>query len=66
MAETSLSLDYLVRELTGGERADVLRETLTRFVREPMEVDIVIRIGADLHEKAPERTTHITAARERL
>jgi len=61
-----MGLDHLVRELMGGEHADVLRETLTCFVRELMEVDIVIPIGANLHEKAPERTTHITAARERL
>ena len=36
MAETSLSLDELTRKLVGVEDADVLRETLSRFVRELM------------------------------
>jgi hypothetical protein len=54
MAETSLSLDELVRKLMGDDHADVLRETLAWFVRELMEAEVAARIGAGLHEKAPE------------
>ena len=65
MAETSLSLDELVRKLMGDEHADVLRETLSWFVRELMEAEVTQQIGAGLHEKAPERTTHRNGYRER-
>jgi len=66
MAKTSLSLDELVRKLMGDEHADVLRESLAWFVRELMEAEVAGQIGADLHEKAPERTTHRNGYRERL
>jgi len=66
MAETSLSLDELVRKLMGDEHADVLRESLAWFVGELMEVEVATRIGADLHEKSAERTTHRNGYRERL
>lgn len=65
MAETSLSLDELVRKLMGDEHADVLRETLAWFVRELMEAEVAEQIGAGLHEKSPERTTHRNGYRER-
>jgi len=65
MAETSMSLDELVRKLMGDEHADVLRETLAWFVRELMEAEVTQQIGAGLHEKAPERTTHRNGYRER-
>jgi putative transposase len=66
MAETSLSLDELVRKLMGNEHADVLRESLAWFVRELMEAEVTEQIGAALHEKAPERITHRNGYRERL
>ena len=66
MAETSLSLDELVRKLMGDEHADVLRESLAWFVGELMVVEVATRIGADLHEKRAERTTHRNGYRERL
>jgi putative transposase len=66
MAETSMSLDELVRKLMGDDHADVLRESLAWFVRELMEAEVATRIGADLHEKSPERTTHRNGYRERL
>jgi putative transposase len=66
MAETSLSLDELLRKLMGDDHADVLRESLAWFVRELMEVEVATQIGADLHEKSPERTTHRNGYRERL
>lgn len=65
MAEKSLSLDELVRKLMGDEHADVLRETLAWFVRELMEAEVAGQIGAGLHEKTPERTTHRNGYRER-
>jgi putative transposase len=66
MADTSLSLDELVRKLMGDEHADVLRETLAWFVRELMEAEVASQIGAGLHEKSAERTTHRNGYRERL
>ena len=66
MAETSMSLDELVRKLMGDDHADVLRESLAWFVRELMEVEVATQIGADLHEKSAERTTHRNGYRERL
>jgi transposase-like protein len=66
MAETSLSLDELVRKLMGDEHADVLRETLAWFVRELMEAEVAGQIGAGLHEKSAERVTHRNGYRERL
>jgi transposase-like protein len=65
MADTSLSLDELVRKLMGDEHADVLRETLAWFVRELMEAEVAGQIGAGLHEKSAERTTHRNGYRER-
>jgi putative transposase len=65
MAESSLSLDELVRKLMGDEHADVLRETLAWFVRELMEAEVTEQIGAGLHEKVPERVTHRNGYRER-
>ena len=65
MAESSLSLDELVRKLMGDEHADLLRETLAWFVGELMEAEVAVQIGAGLHEKAPERTTHRNGYRER-
>ena len=65
MAETSMSLDELVRKLMGDEQADVLRETLAWFVRELMEAEVATQIGAGLHEKSAERTTHRNGYRER-
>jgi putative transposase len=66
MAQSSLSLDELVRKLMGEEHADVLRETLAWFVRELMEAEVSSQIGAGLHEKSPERLTHRNGYRERL
>ena len=66
MAEKSVTLDELVRKLMGDDHADVLRESLAWFVRELMEVEVATRIGADLNEKSPERTTHRNGYRERL
>jgi len=65
MAEKSMSLDELVRKLMGDEHADVLRETLAWFVRELMEAEVAGQIGAGLHEKSLERTTHRNGYRER-
>jgi putative transposase len=65
MAEKSMSLDALVRKLMGDEHADVLRETLAWFVGELMEAEVRQQIGAGLHEKSPERTTHRNGYRER-
>jgi putative transposase len=65
MAKTSLSLDELVRKLMGDEHADVLRESLAWFVGELMETEVAAQIGADLHEKNPERVTHRNGYRER-
>ena len=66
MAETSLSLDELVRKLMGDEHADILRETLSWFVRELMEAEVSSQIGAGLHERSPERATHRNGYRERV
>jgi transposase-like protein len=66
MAEKSLSLDELVRKLMGDEHADVLRETLAWFVSELMEAEVAGQIGAGLHERSPERTTHRNGYRERV
>ena len=49
----------------GDEHADVLRETLAWFVGELMEAEVAGQIGAGLHEKSPERTTHRNGYRER-
>jgi len=65
MAEKSMSLDELVRKLMGDEQADVLRETLAWFVGELMEAEVAGQIGAGLHERSPERTTHRNGDRER-
>jgi len=65
MAEKSMSLDELVRKLMGDEHADVLRETLAWFVGELMEAEVAGQIGAGLHERSPERTTHRNGYRER-
>ena len=65
MAETSMSLDELVRKLMGDEHADVLRESLAWFVRELTETEVAAQIGAGRHEKSPERTTHRNGYRER-
>jgi putative transposase len=65
MAETSLSLDELVRKLMGDDHADVLRETLSWFVRELMEAEVTAQIGAVRHEKSAERVTHRNGYRER-
>ena len=65
MAEKSMSLDELVRKLMGDEHADVLRETLAWFVRELMEAEVTAQIGAGLHERSAERTTHRNGYRER-
>ena len=65
MAETSMSLDELVRKLMGDDHADVLRETLAWFVRELMEAEVAGQIGAGLNEKSAERTTHRNGYRER-
>ena len=65
MAKTSLSLDELVRKLMGDEHADVLRESLAWFVGELMETEVAAQIGADLHEKNPQRVTHRNGYRER-
>ena len=65
MAETSLSLDELLRKVMGDEHADVLRETLAWFVGELMEAEVAGQIGAGLHERSPERTTHRNGYRER-
>ena len=65
MAETSMSLDELVRKLMGDDHADVLRETLAWFVRELMEAEVTQQIGASLHEKNPERTAQRNGYRER-
>jgi len=65
MAEKSMSLDELVRKLMGDEQADVLRETLAWFVGELMEAEVAGQIGAGLHERSPERTTHRNGYRER-
>ena len=65
MAETSMSLDELVRKLMGDEHADVLRETLAWFVRELMEAEVAGQIGAGLNEKSAERVTHRNGYRER-
>ena len=65
MAEKSMSLDELVRKLMGDDHADLLRETLAWFVGELMEAEVTQQIGAGLHEKAPERTTHRNGYRER-
>ena len=60
MAETSLSLDELTRKLMGVEDADVLRETLSRFVRELMGGGVsqpcrnFLRVA---HEMRPEEVT---------
>ena len=65
MAEKSMSLDELVRKLMGDEHADILRETLAWFVGELMETEVTQQIGACLHEKSAERTTHRNGYRER-
>ena len=65
MAETSLSLDELLRKVMGDEHADVLRETLAWFVGELMEAEVAGQFGAGLHERSPERTTHRNGYRER-
>jgi transposase-like protein len=66
MADKSMSLDELVRKLLGSDHADVLRETLAWFVGELMEAEVAGQIGAGLHEKVPERTTHRNGYRDRL
>ncbi len=65
MAESSLSLDELLRKLMGDEHADVLRESLAFFVRELMEAEVAERIGAGRHERSAERLTHRNGYRER-
>ncbi len=50
----------------GDEHADVLRETLAWFVGELLEAEVAGRIGAGLHERSPERTTHRNGDRERV
>jgi transposase-like protein len=66
MAETSLSLEELLRKLMGDEHAEVLREGLAWFVRELMEAEIAERTGAELHAKSPTRLTQRNGYRERL
>ena len=66
MAETSLSLDELVRKLMGDDHADLLRETLSWFVGELMEAEVAEQIGAGRHERSPERITQRNGYRERV
>lgn len=65
MAESSLSLDELLRKLMGDEHADVLRETLAWFAGELMEAAVAGQMGAGLHERSAERLTHRNGYRER-
>jgi len=66
MADTSLSLEELLRKLMGDEHADVLRESLAWMVVELMEAEVTDKAGAALHEKNPERLAHRNGYRERL
>lgn len=66
MAEKSLSLGELLRKLMGDEHADVLRETLAWFVGVLREAEVPGQIGAGLHERSPDRTTHRNGYRERV
>jgi putative transposase len=65
MAETSLSLEQLLGKLLADEHADLLREGFAWLASELMEAEVSARIGAGLHEKAPERLTHRNGYRER-
>ena len=65
MAETSLSLDELVRKLMGDEHADILRETLSWFVRELMEAEVSSQSVPACTSEAPSAPRTATAtARE--
>jgi len=48
-----------------GASADFLRDSLERLVQLLMEIEVSSQIGADRHERTPERVTHRNGYRER-
>jgi putative transposase len=55
----------LADKLLQDEHADVLRDSVAWMARELMEADVSARIGAELGERSPERTTHRNGYRPR-
>src|SRR5690554_3252285 len=47
-----------------GASADFLRDSLERLVQLLMEIEVNSRIGADRHERTPERVTHRNGYRD--
>jgi putative transposase len=61
----SLTLRAALDKVMSEEHADVLREGVAAFVAELMEAEVAQQIGAELHEKAPGRSTHRNGYRSR-
>jgi putative transposase len=61
----SLTLRAALDKVMSEEHADVLREGVAAFVAELMEAEVAAQIGAELHEKAPGRSTHRNGYRSR-
>src|SRR4051812_39293379 len=60
----SLTLPALDKVMS-EEHADVLREGVAAFVAKLMEAEVACRIGAELHEKAPNRVAQRNGYRSR-
>jgi putative transposase len=66
MAERArMTAAQLADKLLADEHADVLRETVAWMAHQLMEADVSARIGAELGERSPERTTHRNGYRSR-
>jgi putative transposase len=61
----SLTLRAALDKVMSEEHADVVREGVAAFVAELMEAEVAAQIGAELHEKAPGRSTHRNGYRSR-
>ena len=56
----------LADKLLQDEHADVLRESVAWMATQLMDAEVASRVGAELGERSPERTTHRNESRQRL
>ncbi len=65
MANSILTPGTLLDKLLSGGEMDFLREALTAFAREIMELEVTKKTGASRGERTPERLVHRNGYRER-
>jgi hypothetical protein len=67
MAESHrMTAAQLADKLLQDEHADVLRESVAWMATQLMDAEVASRVGAELGERSPERTTHRNESRQRL